>query len=324
MPIQVERGLFKVDFFDHHAILGVGIDAEVKEIRKRYLKIARLLHPDSLLQASDAEKQQANEFLSKLVNPAYKKLSDEKERTEYAALLRLMGQKVSRKGEFGDLGEPAQQLMKASDYEAAYLAAVNQLADTLYTSMDKVVDTIGTISELNLAYLIRKHGGGASSTAKPAASTSTTSLKSTAPATSAPTSASASAPSSTTGFTQRLSPAEQCYKRAEGYLKAENQAKAILELRDAIKMEPNNAKCHSMLGTIYLSQNQITMARIHFNKALEIEPHNEEALKGKKQLDKVAAGKATAASPKSAPKSAPPNKGGGLFGGLFGGGNKKK
>lgn len=319
MPIQVERGLFKVDFFDHHAILGVGIDAEVKEIRKRYLKIARLLHPDSLLQASDAEKQQASEFLSKLVNPAYKKLSEEKERAEYAALLRLMGQKVSRKGGFDDLGELAQQLMKASDYEAAYLAAVNQLAETLYTSMDTVADTIGTISELNLAYLIRKHGGGTSSTAKPAAPTSATPPKATTTATSTPASASTSTQPPTTGFGQRLSPAEQCYKRAEGYLKAENQAKAILELRDAIKMEPNNAKCHSMLGTIYLNQNQATMARIHFNKALEIEPHNEEALKGKKQLDKVTTGKAPAASS----KSAPPDKGGGLFGGLFGGGKKK-
>jgi len=157
MSIQVERGLFKVDFFDHHAILGVPIDAEVKDIRKRYLKIARLLHPDSLLGSSDEAKNKASEVLSKLVNPAYKKLSEEKERAEYAALLRLMGQKVARKGGTDDLGEPAQQLLKASDYEVPYKAALDQLADTLYGSMDTVTETIGAISYLNLAYLLRKN-----------------------------------------------------------------------------------------------------------------------------------------------------------------------
>ncbi len=320
MSIQVERGLFKIDFFDHHAILGVPIDAEVKDIRKRYLKIARLLHPDSLLEASAEEKQQASEFLSKLVNPAYKKLSEEKERTEYAALLRLMGQKVARKGGTEELGESAQQLLKASDYEVPYKAAINQLADTLYGSMEQVVDTIGTISELNLAYLVRKHGSGAAPAKSPAASAAS---NTTASASGTP----SAMPTTPSGFTQRLSAAEQCYKRAEGYLKAENQAKAILELRDALKMEPNNARCHSLLGTIYLNQNQATMAKIHFSKALEFDPNNEEALKGKKQLEqpaKPAASKATAAKSAQKPgqKSAP-NKGG-LFGGLFGGGDSKK
>src|SRR3712207_6925717 len=59
----------------------VPVDADVKEIRKRYLDIARRLHPDTCKAASDAEKQLAGELLSKLVNPAYKILSRSEEHT---------------------------------------------------------------------------------------------------------------------------------------------------------------------------------------------------------------------------------------------------
>jgi hypothetical protein len=41
MSFQIERGLFKFDFTDHHAVLGIPVNADVKEVRKRYLKIAR-------------------------------------------------------------------------------------------------------------------------------------------------------------------------------------------------------------------------------------------------------------------------------------------
>jgi preprotein translocase subunit Sec63 len=47
MSWKIDRGLFKYDFIDYHAILCVSVDADVKDIRKRYLKIARRLHPDS-------------------------------------------------------------------------------------------------------------------------------------------------------------------------------------------------------------------------------------------------------------------------------------
>ena len=74
MSFQIDRGLFKFDFTDYHAVLGVSVDADVKEVRKQYLKIARLLHPDSSKSNDEAEKQQANMLLTKLVNPAYEQL----------------------------------------------------------------------------------------------------------------------------------------------------------------------------------------------------------------------------------------------------------
>ena len=47
MLLKIDGGLFIYDFIDHHAILCVPVNAEFPEIRKRYLQIARHLHPDS-------------------------------------------------------------------------------------------------------------------------------------------------------------------------------------------------------------------------------------------------------------------------------------
>ena len=41
------HGLFKFDYTDYHAILGVSLDAEFAEVRKRYMRLARRLHPVS-------------------------------------------------------------------------------------------------------------------------------------------------------------------------------------------------------------------------------------------------------------------------------------
>ncbi len=91
MSLRIDRGLFKYDFIDHHAVLCIPVDADVKDIRKRYLAIARLLHPDTNSAASASEKQLSSEFLSKLVNPAYEKLSAERTRAEYMIVLSQMG-----------------------------------------------------------------------------------------------------------------------------------------------------------------------------------------------------------------------------------------
>jgi len=47
MSFEMTKGLFKYDFTDQHAILGVPLDAEYNDIRKRYMKIARRLHSDT-------------------------------------------------------------------------------------------------------------------------------------------------------------------------------------------------------------------------------------------------------------------------------------
>lgn len=70
MSFNIDKGLFNSDFIDHHAVLGIPVDADQKGIRKRYLKIARRLHPDSSDLKTAEDRRLASEYLSKLVNPA--------------------------------------------------------------------------------------------------------------------------------------------------------------------------------------------------------------------------------------------------------------
>ena len=90
----INEGLFKLDVTDHHAILGFSLAEDPKKVRTRYLKVARRLHPDSLSDASDEQKAIANEILSKLVNPSYKVLSQEKSIKEHNIALKMKQQQL--------------------------------------------------------------------------------------------------------------------------------------------------------------------------------------------------------------------------------------
>ncbi|MBD2018676.1 J domain-containing protein [Leptolyngbya sp. FACHB-36] len=326
MSFQIDRGLFRLDFTDHHAILGVPVEADLKDIRKRYLKIARRLHPDSFATEGEQDKHRANELLSKLVNPAWEKLSQERDRTEYTLLLKLKGQQAHlQQGSIELGGSLAKQLMTASNLDHFYLTSLKGLADRQYDQLDQALEMIAQISELNLVYLMRKEGSNAPTEV---ASRRTIFTGSNIPDSSqAPARTAAPPPPQQT---RRESLADQYYRRAEEYAAKNNLAQATLELREALQVDSNHSRCHSLLGMIYLRQNQTTMAKIHFNQALKFDPENEMAIAGKQRLgsaqgsDTKATGKTgAAANPKSTPKSNNPNdkSGGGLFG-LFGG--KKK
>lgn len=113
--------------------------------------------------------------------------------------------------------------------------------------------------------------------------------------------------------------------RAEGYMKKENFAGAVLELREALKLDQNNTKSHTLLGIAYLKQNQPGMAKVHLNKALQLNPKDERALKAKQYLDKLiekSGGKKSRETPKSDSVKPPSQQGGGGLFGFFGG--KKK
>jgi curved DNA-binding protein CbpA len=301
-----------LDFADYHSILGVSIEAEVKEIRKSYLKIARRLHPDSGLAVSESDRLLADQLLSKLVNPAWEKLSQEKSRVDHVLILKLKGQSARRNDSIEVLGSLAKQLMTANNPDYFYRTALQDLSDRQYEQFDQAIELTAQISELNLVYLMRREANGESVEPKPQ-------LFTTATHTATPASETPAAPA----VAKEESIAEQYYRRAEGFMARGNYAQATLELRDALKNEPNNSRCHSLMGMVYLRQNQGTMAKIHFNKALSVNPQDPIALEGKQWLEQKASGttpQAQPAKPASKPGSSKPN--GGLFGGLFGG--KKK
>lgn len=310
MSFKIERGLFTSEFTDYHAILGVSVDAELKDIRKRYLKIARRLHPDSLTSATEGDRQRASELLSKLVNPAYESLSQEKTYSEYCVLLKLKGKQALKQQETVILtSEPARKLASTNQTEQTYNQLLRELADELYQSLDATPDLIGQVSELNLVYLMRKDGPGypgASDRAKSSRPASTASVGQN------PTS---SSPPRTT--TADLTAAYM--RRAEEYESKQDYAKAILEIREALRMQPKNGNLHTRLGIIYIKANQLTMAKIHFNQALKINPQDKVATEGLRRVDPQSQPSSAQKSVSNASKSA--KSGGGLFG-LFGG--KKK
>lgn len=316
--MDIEQGLFQFDLTDYHAILGVSLEADAKQIRKRYLSIARKLHPDSLRASTDAEKQRAHEILSKLVNPAYEKLTQEKTATEHLVVLRLRGQQLSRQAAPIELHtDDAKGLMKTSNAAPLYTNTLKKLADAQYESLDNVIDITGQISELNLAYLVNTSGGSAAASA--ASSSATTSGPAATPSktteTTAGTPANSAPPPSPKP--KRVSIMDSYLNRANEFALRKNYPQAILEMREAVKANPNHAQCHSQLSEYYLRSGQVTMAKVHLKRALSIDPENDLAKQLDAKVNKATQKKAAQSSVKETQAKSK----GGLFG-LFGGKQK--
>ncbi|MCC3415439.1 MULTISPECIES: tetratricopeptide repeat protein [unclassified Microcoleus] len=314
MSFEMTKGLFKYDFTDQHAILGIPLDAEFNDIRKRYMKIARRLHSDTCSFEDQADKEWANQFLSKVVNPAYNKFSKESDRKEYNLLLAAIAKRVAKEqAKMQVESAAAKELATAKDLEEAYKTAVGKLALKQYESVQETQDAIDQISELNMVYLLRKERlGGVVSAGSPPKATNQTATATPAAATPAATPATATPaaapPPRVPAFKDSL--ADQSCIRAQGFMDSKNYAKATLELKEALKREPKHSKAHGLLAMCYFQQNQATMAKLEVQKALASNPEEATALEVKKKLEQ-----ASAKDKKSEGKP-------GFFASLFGG--KKK
>jgi curved DNA-binding protein CbpA len=319
MSFKIDRGLFKYDFIDYHAVLCVPVDADVKEIRKRYLQIARRLHPDSSFTETAAQKQLGNELLSKLVNPAYEKLSGDRTRTEYILILSQIGKRLLQESTSVTLNtELAKQLAEASNIDHFYKSAIAKLAQTQYDSLEQALQVIAQVSELNLVYLMRS--AGKSSAAPPSAQPKVQS------GTSLPNTPKNIPPAPAPAPPKEDSVVEQYVRRAQSLIDKNQFAQAKVELQDALKLEPKNSRCHSLIAMVYLKQNQLKMAKIHFDNALKLDPSDETALQWKPKIDKALGQQSSdhkvTSSANNGDKLPDKSGSGGLFGGLFGG--KKK
>jgi curved DNA-binding protein CbpA len=313
MSFEMTKGLFKYDFTDQHAILGVPLDAEFNDIRKRYMKIARRLHADTCSFESQADKDWANQFLSKVVNPAYNKFSKESDRKEYNLLLAAIGKRVAKEQAKMQIeSAAAKQLATAKDWEEAYKTAVSQLALKQYESVKETQEAIDQISELNMVYLLRKErlgGVGVAAGSPPKAATPTSTAKTAAATPATPATPATATPAPPTAKVQD-SPAEAYCRRAQGFMDSKSYAKAILELKEGVKRDAKHSQAHAMLAMCYFEQNQATMAKLEMNKALASNPQEPTALEVKKKLEQAAA------------KSKKGDEKPGFFASLFGG--KKK
>ncbi len=311
MSLPIDIGLFKFDFTDCHAVLGVPINADFKEIRQRYLKIARFLHPDSTSVKGEIEKQKANDLFSKIVNPAYEKFTTERSRAEYLVLLKDISRRVRQEQSPVLQHEPAQELAKANNIEQIYKTALHKLALIQYEDLNQVMPVIAILSELNLVYLMRQADKAFTSTSQPFPSNIQKS-----PHERKPTPPPPEEPAQETLV-------EQYLRRAQKLMEKNNFAQARVELQDALKLEPNNAIAHSLMGIVYLKQNQLTMARVHINKALQLEPNEPMALRSKQVLAEAVPKIEGQTNPAKTTGEGTDKPRGGLFGGLFGGKKNK-
>ena len=324
--MQVNRGLFKLDLVDHHAILGIPLDADAKQVRKRYLKIARKLHPDSLRTASDEQKQQASELLSKLVNPAYEVLSQERSSVEHKVSLRLKGEQLQKQPALLSLStEQSKKVANSNNIDYEYANALKTLVLEQYESLDTAINAIGEISELNAVYVMRQ-GSSVSPAAKASAAQG-------APANGGAVQADDPTKTRVKSSSERRAELIKSFiNRAKEFEYKGNFSRAIVELREAVKAHPQNPLCHAELGRMYMRSKQLKMAGIHTKRALELDPNNQIATDVKKKLDAYAkrmgknppdddtssSGRVSSKTPKK-----PKGGGGSLFGGLFGGKKRK-
>ncbi len=326
--MTTNAGLFQLDITDHHAVLGFSLTADPQKVRKRYLKVARKLHPDSLREASEAQRQLANQLLSKRVNPAYEALSQERSAKEHEILLKMKQQQLaSSPGLISFTSDRAKKLLLSSSVATEYAAAVEQIASTQFSDLYKVESAISELSELNAAYLMKTKPQSASDSASSSTASKPAATTNTAPQTSQNAARPVSARS------RHSSIIDSYIRRAKEFEEQRDYSRGILELREAIASHPRSAPCHACLANLYLRAGQATMARIHAKQALSFDPENqtaqtvqaklsagEEQASGKQATSKKGKANASKASAKGAKKGN--QQGGGLLSGLFGG--KKK
>lgn len=303
-------------FTDPYALLGLSVAADERRILKRYRAVAKQLHPDALMTVAPELRQFAAQVLPKLVNPAYQRLKQDKSRNEVLAMLRFKVRRLSRDQPLNPTGEQSKQLLEVPEPEVDvfYEQAVDRLCDRQYESVADFEACTQQLSELNLVYLRRKMGA-------PVIREKRAGLMAAAsvPTAPAPLSDTPSDGKSVSG----LMYAERHYSRAQEYLKGKNMQAAIQELKDALKIDPQNSSYHCLIGQAYLLNKLTGMAKVHFKQALRLNPNNAVALKYAQQLKIAMADAPVRDSKGSGAAIRPTAEKRSLFGGLFSKGSSR-
>ena len=271
-------------FSDPYAVLGVSVTADERRISKRYRQIAKQLHPDQQLDSDESAREFAGQMLTRMVNPAYQRLKQDKGRAETLATLRFKVRRLTREEKLVARHEPTKLLMDAdeAEVEMLYEKILSELSEVQYNSSNEFVQQTTVIAELNLVYLRRKMGAPVIREKRIGLVASTTTKSS--PEAHSGDGMNASGIS----FTEDIKPtdyAQRHISRAKAYINKKSYTQAIQELRDAVRIEPKNSQYHSMLGQAYLLQKMVGMSKVHFRQALRLDPNNLVALKYAKKLE---------------------------------------
>jgi curved DNA-binding protein CbpA len=308
-----------IQFTDPFAVLGVAITSDDRRVQKRYRAVAMCLHPDRSIEADEATRDLTNKLLSRLVNPNYEKLRQDKDRKENLALLRLQVRRLTREGPLSPQSDIARQLMErpVANVDVFYEQAIAQLAETQFAPHENFATVTAQLTELNLVYLQLKMGdlgGGvqekrtgliAATEAKPIQFT----------------------PVPVNPEVAAESYDKRHYRRAQEYAKKGAWSQVVQELRDAIKIKADKSQYHSLLGVAYLNLEKPLpgMAKVHLKRALELNPKDPCGLKFGPKLGLTVVppashqnnGQTNGKQSTNGAKASQPVKRGGLFG-LFG------
>ena len=326
MSFTIQHGLFRANITDYHAILGVSLDAEPKKIRLKYLRTAQKLHPDTC-KGNPEEKKLASQILSRLVNPAYQELCNKNQYIEHQLILTQIGKRYAEKKDRMTIAsEPAKKLLQTEkDIDLAYHKILQELTKNQYSDIGKVISKTAIVSELNFVYLVLKQRQGINreeQVVKQKFSPPTNSSTNQSDSFNSSVSTPPAEPQTTEEPPTPESLAVSYIRRAKEYMAQGRINDTITELKDALKLDPNNSTAHGLMGQAYIRQNQLTMAKVHLNKAHKANPKNPVVIQGKEELEKVTK-KQKNRSAKAA-KNAGKNKkdDSGFFSGFFG--SKKK
>ncbi len=315
---------------DPFALLGISVSADEKRIVKRYRQIAKQLHPDALTSAPEIQRLNqaldapthaqthtpigepldpviAAQVIARIVNPSYQKLKHENGRQEMLSTLRLRVRHLSRTEKLIPTFHSAQSLAHITETEVNifYEQALSQLAQSQFHSIETLHTHALEISQLNLVFLLRtmenvvirpKRTGLIVNPLTPTATSSAA----------IPTGLSTD--HVTAGEPAAIAPEiDYAYKhtlRAKTYLSQQNYESAIRELREALKLTPQNPELHSMIGQIYYKQKMSGMAKTHFRQALKLKPTHQTAQKYGKLLGISAEDAIPCSTPEAAKETA--------------------
>ncbi|MEM6451564.1 MAG: tetratricopeptide repeat protein [Cyanobacteria bacterium P01_D01_bin.105] len=274
---------------DPFALIGISLSADEKRIAKRYRQIAKGLHPDALASNGASGKMSedlAAKIIARIVNPSYQKLKHEQSRQEILSTVRLQVRQLVRNEKLVPTFPNAQALIRVSDenVDTFYEQALTQIAEHQFQSWEGLYTHSLEIAQLNLVFLSRKledlvirpkRAGLISTPVTPtAANPSPISAKTQQAGTSEV--VSGALPKDANADIDYVG---QHTRRAKTYLVKQNYALAVQELREALKLSPQDPELHSLIGQAYYKQTLTGMAKSHFRQALKLKPTHKVALK---------------------------------------------
>lgn len=274
---------------DPYAVLGISVSADDRQIFKRYHTLAKLLHPDRHAKSCNPNPELATAIFSHLINPAYEQLKHQQKRLIAIAMLRSLAFALEQKP-LSSQSAIAQEIMEMSTPQAElfYEEAIACYAEDQYKSLEQFYQVTQQISTLNLVYL-RLHKPDLLLTQKAVRIIPEVEVKP----------VELTLDEKTDVKPVLTNYAQRHYQRAIEYVRLAKWSLAVQELRDAIKLEPNNSDYYALLGLVHLKQKFIGMAKVYIHQALKLNPQNSLALKYAPEV-KIQSGENT--NPKSMAK----------------------